>query len=109
MNTGVRLALLAEPKLLVMKRDKRKESSKKAFIATFVFLSLMAVSEQRNAKLTESERINIPNTKAHFEHLRVNSHLRFRFVHPESEWVCPPFIRIMLLVVSGGNSELYIA
>lgn len=83
-----------KPKLLVKKRDKWKESSKKACFTTSVLLSLMAVSEQRNTKVTESERISIPNMKAHFEHLRLNSHLRFRFVHPVSEWVCPPLICI---------------
>jgi len=48
----------------------------------FIHLYLLDYSERRNIKVIENEGVNIPNLKAHFEHLGVNSHLRFEFVHP---------------------------
>lgn len=38
----------------------------------FTHLYLVAYSEWQNMRVIENERINIPNLKAHFEHLGVN-------------------------------------
>lgn len=74
----------------------------------FIHLYVLAYSEWRNIKVIENERINIPNLKAHFEHLGVNSRLRFEFVHPVCIWIGLPTLNLhhMLLVVCSGNSDL---